>query len=112
VVTSVRLAHDQAGRASLDAFAARWARDGNVHVHDTYVSNADFDTWLAAADVVVLPYVSTYSSGVAARAKVLGRRILASRVGGLPEQLGAGDVSYGSDAELKDALRSLGSAPA
>lgn len=108
VVTSVRLATDRAGQAALADLVRRWAGHEAVHVHDRYVSAEDFDAWIAASDVVALPYRSTYSSGVAARARLLGRTLLAARVGGLPEQLGPGDVDYGSDAELDAALARLG----
>jgi hypothetical protein len=110
VVTSVRLESDVGGQASLDALRKRWERDGQVHVVDSYVSGDDFDTWLAAADVVVLPYLATYSSGVAARARLMGRTILAAKVGGLPEQLGSEDLAYGSDEDLDAAFVRLSAA--
>lgn len=110
VVTSVRLEGDVGGQASLDAFVRRWDRDRQVHVADRYVGGDEFDQWLAAADVVVLPYLATYSSGVAARARLMGRRILAAKVGGLPEQLGPDDLAYASDEDLDAAFVRLSEA--
>ena len=71
------------------------------------VDAGEFDLWLLAADAVVLPYRAIASSSVAARARMLGRPIIATRVGGLPEQLGPGDVLVDSDAELERALSDL-----
>ena len=56
-------------------------------LHQSYVSDAAFDEWLMAADVVLLPYRHIWSSGVVERAALFGRHIIASAVGGLDEQL-------------------------
>ena len=65
------------------------ATDG-VDLHDGYVSDELFDRWIVAADVVVLPYRSIWSSGVLERAALYDRPIIATAVGGLPEQAAAG----------------------
>lgn len=52
---------------------------------DEYVSEAEMALWLAASDVVVLPYRRISSSAIAARALGARRPIVASAVGGLSE---------------------------
>jgi|GEM_PF-330488 len=46
-----------------------------VHLIENFVSDVDFDRWLKAADVVILPYEEIWSSGVGARAQLLGAEI-------------------------------------
>jgi glycosyltransferase involved in cell wall biosynthesis len=75
-----------------------------------YVSDEDFDAWIAAADRLVLPYRSSWSSGALARARALGTPAIVSAVGGLPEQAGPDDAVFTDDAELAELLRA--SAPA
>lgn len=67
---------------------------------DRYVSDQEFDAWVAAADWVVLPYRRSWSSGALARAARLGTPAIVAAVGGLPEQAGPGDVVFRDDDEL------------
>jgi glycosyltransferase involved in cell wall biosynthesis len=60
----------------------------NVTVENRWVPETELGTLLAAADALVLPYREASQSGVAALALAAGRRIVATRVGGLAEQLG------------------------
>lgn len=53
--------------------------------HDSYVSESAMDAWLAACDVVVLPYRAISGSGIAARAIAAARPMAASAVGGLKD---------------------------
>lgn len=55
-----------------------------------YVPVEDIGTYLAAADVVVLPYVRTYTSGVLLAAYAAGRPVIVTDTGGLPEVVEAG----------------------
>jgi glycosyltransferase involved in cell wall biosynthesis len=57
-----------------------------AHRHDEYVSDDMFDTWLVAADAIVLPYHSTWTSGVLERAALYGTPVIATRVGGIDDQ--------------------------
>lgn len=57
-----------------------------AHLHAGYLSDDDFDRWIVAADVVVLPYRSIWSSGVLERALLYDRPVIATRVGGLDAQ--------------------------
>ena len=60
-----------------------------VTVENRWVPEAEVPTLLAWSDALVLPYREASQSGVAAAALAFGRRVLATRVGGLAEQLGA-----------------------
>jgi glycosyltransferase involved in cell wall biosynthesis len=71
-----------------------------------YVSDEDFDRWIAAADLFVLPYRRAWSSGALARARALGTPALVSAVGGLAEQAGPDDRVFETDDELVELLRS------
>lgn len=112
IVTSVREAGDagkQAELARLVALAA--AHDGSGLVVDTrYVGNEEFDDWLLAADLVLLPYRSSFSSGVAARAALLGRPLAVRDVGGLGEQAGPDGRTFRTLDELDDVLRAAAGA--
>lgn len=57
---------------------------------DDYVSEDEMAAWLAACDVVVLPYRAISGSGIAARAFAAGRPVAASRVGGLADAVEPG----------------------
>jgi glycosyltransferase involved in cell wall biosynthesis len=54
--------------------------------HRGYVSDEEFDRWIVASDVVVLPYREIWSSGVLERAALLDRPVIATDVGGLGHQ--------------------------
>jgi hypothetical protein len=74
-------------------------------VHPGYVSDEQFDVWLVAADLVVLPYRRIWSSGVLERAELYGRPVVATRVGGLADQAPPGTVLVDDDRALVAALR-------
>jgi glycosyltransferase involved in cell wall biosynthesis len=67
---------------------------------DRFVPDDEFDAWIAGADLFVLPYRRSWSSGALARAQLLGTPAVVSDAGGLPEQAGPGDTVFGSDDEL------------
>jgi glycosyltransferase involved in cell wall biosynthesis len=71
-----------------------------VELVDRYVPDEEFDAWIAAADAVVLPYRRAWSSGVLARARLIGTPAVVSAVGGLVDQAGPGDVVFTTDEEL------------
>jgi glycosyltransferase involved in cell wall biosynthesis len=60
----------------------------NVTVENRWVPETELGGLLAWADALVLPYREASQSGVAALALAAGRRVIATSVGGLPEQLG------------------------
>lgn len=74
------------------------------------VSDELFDTWLAAADLVILPYLEIWSSGVGARAELMKARILARDLPYLRDQF----ASYAKASFFKDSddlVKQLDSAP-
>jgi glycosyltransferase involved in cell wall biosynthesis len=75
-----------------------------AHLHEEYVSDEAFDIWIAAADVIVLPYRHIWSSGVMERAELFDRPVIATRVGGLSEQAPPGTVLVEDDDELRRAM--------
>ena len=56
-----------------------------VHFAPGYVAMSDVPAYFNAADVVVLPYLKTYESGVAHLAFAHGRPVVATDTGGLAE---------------------------
>lgn len=91
----------------------------NVSVENRWVPEAELATLLAWADALVLSYREASQSGVAAAGLAAGRWLIATRVGGLAEQLQGGalgelcDPSPDSIATALLALlaRSTGSMP-
>ena len=93
---------------AIEAYAAELrvlagATDGVLLV-ETFQTDEEFDTWIAAADRIVLPYTRAWSSGVLARARVIGTPAIVTDVGGLSEQAGPGDEVVRSDEELARAF--------
>ena len=76
---------------------------------ERFLSDQDFDRWVAAADRLVLPYRVSWSSGVLARAHALGTPAIVMDVGGLAQQAGPHDTVVRSDQELETELRLVAS---
>jgi glycosyltransferase involved in cell wall biosynthesis len=73
-------------------------------LHEGFVSDERFDQWLVAADCLVLPYRTIWSSGVLERARLYGTPVIATRVGGLEAQAAEGATLVADDAELVYAM--------
>jgi glycosyltransferase involved in cell wall biosynthesis len=105
IVGSIRVTEERERThvAELEAIAAR---EPGVHLHLGYVSDEMFDRWIVAADTVVLPYRHIWSSSVVERAALLGRPVIATRVGGLAHQVEAieGAVLVDDNAGLARAM--------
>jgi beta-1,4-mannosyltransferase len=90
------------------AYAARLrdlaAEVQGVELRERYLEDDQFDTWIAAADTVVLPYRRSWSSGALARAQALGVTVIVTDVGGLGEQAGPTDVVARDDDGLRAAI--------
>ena len=71
----------------------------NVTVENRWVPESGLGELLAWSDALVLPYREASQSGVAALALGAGRRVLATNVGGLPEQLGNEPLARLCDAD-------------
>jgi glycosyltransferase involved in cell wall biosynthesis len=76
-----------------------------VTLIEGYVSDEGFDTWITAADAMVLPYRRAWSSGALARAQKLGTPAFVAAVGGMGEQAGPKDAVFRTDRELVELLR-------
>ncbi len=106
VVGSVRIDWDVAHRYArrLHELAAR---DPRCEIVETWLDDELFDAWLIAADYVVVPYREIWSSGVAARARLYDRPLIAANAGALPEQGGAGSFFFDDENQLAEILRGL-----
>ena len=82
-----------------------------VHLHERFVGDEEFDRWIRAADAVITPYREAASSGVMARARMLGTPVITSAAGGLAEQVAPGDVAFTTQAELAAAIRAATAPP-
>jgi glycosyltransferase involved in cell wall biosynthesis len=71
---------------------------------ERFPSDEEFDAWIAAADVVVLPYRRSWSSGALARAQAIGVPANVTTVGGLTEQASSRDVVVDNDEGLRAAV--------
>lgn len=106
IVGSLRV-HNSETVKYLDELRQLAANTSNVRLIEAFVSNEDFDTWIAASDCVVLPYSEIWSSAVLGRAHLFDRPAIVSFIGGLPEQAGKRDLVFGNNAELVKAFRAL-----
>ena len=104
VVGSVRVDEPQ-HLAYLAELQALVEATPGAQLHNQYVSDEQFDRWLVASDVVVLPYRNIWSSGVLERAVLYDRRVIATAVGGLSHQAAARPgVTLVDDAGLAAAM--------
>ena len=71
----------------LDLLREQANSDERIRLHEGYVTDEEFDRWIVASDVVVLPYRDIWSSGVAERAALYERPVLVTDVGGLVDQI-------------------------
>ena len=64
------------------------------HMKHQFVSDYEFDSWIIAADTVLVPYKEIWSSGVLERSKLHNKKIIASDVGGLGDQADTSTVMF------------------
>jgi len=95
--------------AYLERLRAVAVRTEGVELVERYLEEEELDTWVAAADAVVLPYRRSWSSGALARAQALGVSAIVTSVGGLAEQAGQGDVVVPDDSGLARAMATAAS---
>jgi glycosyltransferase involved in cell wall biosynthesis len=96
--------------ADVDALLGRLrdaAQDPRIVLHEQYVGDDEFDLWIRAADAVLTPYRTASSSGVVARARLLGTRVITSDAGGLAAQAGPDDIVVADDTALVEAIRQV-----
>ena len=106
IVGSVRVEEPQY-LAHLEELRSLAAATPGVHLHVGFAGDDEFDTWIVASDCVVLPYRHIWSSSVLERAALYERTVIASRVGGLQDQVRGDGVLVSSDEELLSAMRQL-----
>lgn len=85
VVGSVRV-EDDAYLAYQGELARLACSTSGVTLHTRWLSDEEFDRWVVAADIVVLPYRQIWSSSVLERAALYGRPVIVTAVGGLQDQ--------------------------
>lgn len=85
--------------AYVEMLRRRTEQELRMHLIEQFLGDEEFDRWIAAADWVLLPYRTSWSSGVLARAQALGTPAMVTDVGGLSEQAGEDDVVVPNDDE-------------
>lgn len=80
------------GRAATDRLIEQLNLQAHVTIVDHYVPDEEIGGYFAAADVLVLPYMSHVQSGVMALAQAFHKPVIASRVGGLIELIREGET--------------------
>jgi glycosyltransferase involved in cell wall biosynthesis len=80
----------------------------NVSVENRWVPETEIGDLLAWSDAVILPYREASQSGVAAAALAAGRPVIATRVGGLGEQLAAAPNVYLCDPDEASLRAAIG----
>ena len=103
VVGSVRL-EEQAYLDYHDELARLVDATPGANLHTRWLSDEEFDRWLVASDVVVLPYRTIWSSSVLERAALYGRPVIVTAVGGLQGQSAGRAVVVDDDDALFAAM--------
>lgn len=85
----------------------RFRRISGVSVEHRWFTDEELPGLLTWADAVVLPYREASQSGVAALALAAGRFVLATKVGGLPEQLANQPMALFCEPEAADIAQGL-----
>lgn len=89
-VTALVVGEFYEDRAPYDEHASRLGLGDCVRFIDHYIPDGEVGLYFAAADVVVLPYISATQSGVVQLAYGFGRAVITTAVGGLPEVVADG----------------------
>jgi len=80
----------------------------SVELIDKYLTEVEIVNYLNQADIIIMPYLEASQSGVATLAIAAGIPVVATEVGGLPEQLQNGAVWVKPDPEsLAQGIKSL-----
>ncbi len=93
-----------AGEGSLAPYRRQLRGLKGVEVINRWVAEEDIPGLFEQADMVVLPYTSASQSGVLAIAAAFGLPVVASRVGGLPEQVVDGQTGLLAEPDSAPAL--------
>lgn len=106
IVGSARIDHPDIARYVVELRALCRAHP-SVTLHERFVSDDEFDLWIAASDAVVLPYREIWSSGVVERARLYGRPIVASDLPQLRDQAPIGTILCNDTAAFAVALEKV-----
>lgn len=66
----------------------------HVQIVDQYIPNEQVNLYFAAADVVVLPYISATQSAIVSLAYSYHKPVIATQVGGIPELVKEGKTGF------------------
>lgn len=93
-------------KALLDSAARSHA---HVNMRAEFVDDEEFDLWICAADYIILPYREIWSSGIAARASLYDKPVIARKLPGLVAQLESRSSThwFGDDGELPAIFETL-----
>ena len=75
-----------------------------VRVVDSYTPDREVEQYFAAADLVVLPYVSATQSGIVQIAYGFTKPVIVTEVGGLPDVVEDGSTGYVVKSESPEAI--------
>lgn len=81
-------------RAKYDTLVRDLGLDARVRIVAEHVPDEAVGDYFAAADLVVLPYVSATQSGITQVAYAFGLPVVSTDVGGLPEVVRDGETGY------------------
>ncbi len=93
-VTLLLVGESWAGDDSVQRRIRELGIERRVKRVDGYIPNEEVKRYFAAADLVVLPYVSATGSGVVQTAFTFDRPVVATRVGSLPLTIDDGRTGY------------------
>jgi glycosyltransferase involved in cell wall biosynthesis len=82
----------------------------NTNIVDKFLSDEEFDRWINASDIMVVPYREIWSSSVLARAKLFEKPVIACKTGGLENQTSSHDLLFMDDRELREIFLEFSSA--
>ena len=100
---------DPVSLTHLDELRRLAAETPDTELREGYLDDTQFDRWIVAADVLVLPYRHGFSSNVMERGRLYERPVIVSGTSGMAEQ-GAdrqGVTIVADDSELVDAVRAF-----
>ena len=100
---------DEVSRSHMEELRRLAAQTPGVELREGYITDEEFDRWIVAADLLVLPYRSGWSSNVMERGLLYARPVIMSDVGGMSEQGTdrSGVTMVKDDTELVSALASV-----
>lgn len=89
---------------SIQELIARQELGKRVLLRIEFVPDSETELYFKAADVLVLPYRQIYQSGVLFLAYSFGLPVIATNVGGLPDEIIEGETGYICQSEDSDQL--------